>query len=278
MADVSPRTAETPLAERADFTLGDARIRPSIRTVEGPDGSDTAEPRVMQVLLALADAHGAVVSRDELIRRCWDGRIVGDDAVNRAIGEVRRLARATGSAFGVETIPRIGYRLTGALPESARHVDSALVSRRTAVVGAVGAVTAVAGGAWLVQRRRRDDRYQALIERGLEALRYGSPESYGEAQALFEQALAIEPGDARGWGLLAYAGQLAADLVPAAKAATAVSAAQQAAKKALALDPGEPNATTAMIELQDTMIPRAVKEDRLREVLRIDPKNIFVLS
>lgn len=34
----------------------------------------------MQVLVALADAAGAVVSRDSLLASCWAGLVVGDSA------------------------------------------------------------------------------------------------------------------------------------------------------------------------------------------------------
>ena len=55
------------LAALPDFHIGDAVIRPSLREVEGQGGVATGEPKVMQVLLALADARpGAVVSREKL--------------------------------------------------------------------------------------------------------------------------------------------------------------------------------------------------------------------
>ena len=37
------------LADRADFTVGDALVCPATRTVEGPRGSCQVEPRVMLV-------------------------------------------------------------------------------------------------------------------------------------------------------------------------------------------------------------------------------------
>lgn len=61
------------LARRPDFRLGAATIRPSLRTVEGPGGSAPSEPRVMQVLVALADANGAVLTREDVVRSCWNG-------------------------------------------------------------------------------------------------------------------------------------------------------------------------------------------------------------
>src|SRR5262245_33676726 len=65
----------------------------------------------MQVLVVLARRRGQVVSRDQLIEECWAGRVVGEDAINRCIARVRRLAEAHGG-FSIETIARVGHRLT----------------------------------------------------------------------------------------------------------------------------------------------------------------------
>ena len=105
--------AAASLAHRPDFRLGSATVRPSIRIIESPQARVPLEPRVMQVLLALVDARGAVLARADLLRSCWPGMVVGDDAVNRCVAELRRIARESGAGFAVETIPRVGYRLTG---------------------------------------------------------------------------------------------------------------------------------------------------------------------
>jgi len=100
------------LADEDDFRIGDIFVRPSLREVEAGGARESLEPRVMQVLVALARANSAVLSRDELIRQCWGGRIVGEDAINRCVSKVRQLSDLGGSkAFEVETIPRVGYRL-----------------------------------------------------------------------------------------------------------------------------------------------------------------------
>lgn len=98
------------LSDEGDFRLGELDVRPSLREVEQGGLREQLEPRVMQVLVALATANGAVVSRDELIARCWDGRIVGEAAINRCISMLREIAETSG-AFTIETIPRVGYRL-----------------------------------------------------------------------------------------------------------------------------------------------------------------------
>jgi DNA-binding winged helix-turn-helix (wHTH) protein len=105
------------LAHEPDFALGTLRVSPSSREVVRGDWTDGLEPRVMQVLVALHQADGGVVSRDDLIARCWDGRVVGDDAINRAIGRLRKLSKTDhGASFMIETIPRVGYRMRLGVP------------------------------------------------------------------------------------------------------------------------------------------------------------------
>ncbi len=107
-ANESPMSID--LGREADFSLGILRVRPSSREVLTKDRTEVLEPRVMQVLVALARQRGEVVSRNHLVEECWAGRVVGEDAINRCIAKVRRLADAHGG-FTVETIPRVGYRL-----------------------------------------------------------------------------------------------------------------------------------------------------------------------
>jgi adenylate cyclase len=110
-ADQPPMTID--LAREPVFAIGPLSVSPSTREVSAGDIEEILEPRVMQVLVALARGAGAVVSRDDLVQSCWGGRIVGDDAVHRCIAKVRRLGEATG-AFELETIPKVGYRLSEA--------------------------------------------------------------------------------------------------------------------------------------------------------------------
>src|ERR1700726_1069635 len=86
------------LSEEPDFSIGNLDVRPSLREVRWADQKEQLEPRVMQVLVALAHAGGAVVSRDDLIQRCWEGRIVGEAAINRCIWKLRELAEAGSEA------------------------------------------------------------------------------------------------------------------------------------------------------------------------------------
>jgi Tol biopolymer transport system component/DNA-binding winged helix-turn-helix (wHTH) protein len=103
------------LAVVPDFLLGTLRVEPALRRVGAGGRVESVEPRVMQALVALVEAGGTVVSRDLLIDRCWGGRIVGEDAINRCIAKVRKLADVTEpAAFTIETIAKVGYRLDAA--------------------------------------------------------------------------------------------------------------------------------------------------------------------
>lgn len=100
------------LAHADDMVLGAFLVRPSSREIERGGRRELIEPRVMQVLVALVEADGAVVSRDDLVQRCWNGRAVSEDAIHRCIGRLRRVAEADGGqSFSIQTIPRVGYRL-----------------------------------------------------------------------------------------------------------------------------------------------------------------------
>jgi TolB-like protein/DNA-binding winged helix-turn-helix (wHTH) protein len=103
-------TTRVDLGREAPFRLGALEVRPSTREVAAGERREVLEPRIMQVLVALARRRGEVVSRDDLIAQCWRGRAVGEDAINRCIAAVRRLAQSHGG-FRIKTVKRVGYRL-----------------------------------------------------------------------------------------------------------------------------------------------------------------------
>jgi DNA-binding winged helix-turn-helix (wHTH) protein/TolB-like protein len=101
------------LAREADFRLGSLRVRPAKCEVEYNGVSQTLQRRVMQVLVALAQARGSVVSQNDLVMRCWRGLSVSDDAIYRCISKLRKLAADYPEApYTIEAIPGVGYRLT----------------------------------------------------------------------------------------------------------------------------------------------------------------------
>lgn len=134
------------LADTPDFDLGGLRVSPARRQVSMAGESRELEPKVTQVLIALAGASPAVVSRDSLIEQCWDGRIVGDDALNRCIVALRHLAKAySPQPFAIETVPRVGYSLVGGPPLAGAMERRRAIRTRMIAVATVLALL-LAGG------------------------------------------------------------------------------------------------------------------------------------
>ncbi len=259
------------LAGRPDFALGSAIVSPSTRTIQVASGAVDVEPRVMQVLVVLADASGAVVTRDTLFRRCWGSPSVTNDSLNRAIGALRRVAASTDGAFDVETIPRTGYRLAVS-PASTSAATRSLISRREAMAAGGAAVLASAGALayWTARAGAAENpRVTDLIARSDEMIRNGSPPA--APVKLLEEAVAQEPGDARAWGRLALARGSLAEHAPPADVTAAVAATQGAARRALALDSRSADALAALALLPPYFGDWAAAERRMRGVLAVQP-------
>ncbi|MBV8971325.1 MAG: winged helix-turn-helix domain-containing protein [Sphingomonadaceae bacterium] len=94
---------------------GNVAVTPSSRTIAVGPNAAVLEPRVMQVLVLLGRRCGEVVGRDALATACWDDRIVGDDAINRAVLKLRRALDEIGGTPVVETVAKVGYRLAVAV-------------------------------------------------------------------------------------------------------------------------------------------------------------------
>jgi DNA-binding winged helix-turn-helix (wHTH) protein/tetratricopeptide (TPR) repeat protein len=263
-SDERPRV---PLAKRPDFNLGGARVFPSRLLLEGPAATAPLERRVMEVLLAFVDADGAVLSRDELMECCWPGVVVGDDAVHRVISGLRKAAAATGGAFVIETIPRIGYRLksTASLesvvgPEAADGAEALgapppvasttpeppRVSRRWLLAGGVAALSAGGLAWWTLRAPTVNPESARLVAEARIALRPGMPAKDREAIAMIERAVAIAPDDAAAWGLLALAHARVEQHAAPDLTNPATALIDEAAQRALALDPANADARAAL--------------------------------
>ena len=281
---VSPTVAE--LARWSAFRLGATRIDPASREVRGPGGVATIEPRVMQVLVVLAKADGGVVTRDDLSRLCWSSQIVGDDALNRAISEVRRAARTVAlGEFGVETITRTGYRLTGVTiasgdADSVRGAVDATPattlagpSRRWLVGGAALGAAAAGASVWSLWPQGGSRRAADLAGQARLAMADGLPDGATQAVDLLRQAVALKPRDATLWGQLALAWRARTESAPPSGMAAVVKACELAAARALALRPGQADATTAQIMLRSVYGDWLDVERGLRAVLARAPDN-----
>jgi len=102
--------------QEATFSVAGWSVEPQSLRIQRHGESVKLEPKVMAVLDFLASRPGQVVSRQELEEQVWAGTVVGYDAISNAIIKLRK-------AFGddaqhpkiIETIPKSGYRLIGAV-------------------------------------------------------------------------------------------------------------------------------------------------------------------
>jgi len=154
------------LAQEADFDLGSLRVRPATCEVELAGASQTLQRRVMQVLVALAQVRGAVVSQNDLVNLCWRGLSVTDDAIYRCISQLRKLALSYPEPpFAIEAIPGVGYRLTSsATPKGGHGTDRSASPRfnRWMLVAAALALLFAGATAFWTLRNRGPDAHSAI--------------------------------------------------------------------------------------------------------------------
>jgi DNA-binding winged helix-turn-helix (wHTH) protein/Tfp pilus assembly protein PilF len=220
-----PARATIQLADVPDFAVGRVSVRPSRGELARAGCAERVEPRLMQVLVALAQANGATVSRQELIARCWGGLSMSPDAVNRVISLLRQLLARMESGASIETLPRIGYRLDIAAPAASPIREES------------GAPVALV---------------EDLYRRARVGLEQPSREPIEQALAYLTQAVALAPDFARGWAALAEAQRMLTLYLPAPMQAPARAEARRSAERALALDPALGDA----FGTQANLIPR----------------------
>jgi DNA-binding winged helix-turn-helix (wHTH) protein len=100
------------------FTLGEWRVQPQLNRLSRPTGETVQlEPKMMDVLVCLAQTPGRVVSRDELIDAVWPEVFISESVLTRAIAGLRKaLGDDARRPRFIETISKRGYRLIGAAP------------------------------------------------------------------------------------------------------------------------------------------------------------------
>ena len=137
-----------------DFRVGLWLIEPSLNAVSHNGESIHLAPKVMGVLVCLAQHAGQSVSKEDLLQTVWPDTFVGDDVLKGSISELRRVLEDDArEPTIIQTIPKRGYRLVASVqpvngvPESSTEnrpeTQRAVVNRRKFWMGAL-AVVAVA--------------------------------------------------------------------------------------------------------------------------------------
>jgi len=109
---------------RAAFSLNGIAVEPQSNRI----GDARVDGKSMRVLLCLVDAAPEVVSTQALLDAVWGDVIVNDNVVHQALTHLRKaLGDDTKQPTFIETIPRKGYKLIGAVSAQA-SVQERLVS------------------------------------------------------------------------------------------------------------------------------------------------------
>jgi DNA-binding winged helix-turn-helix (wHTH) protein/tetratricopeptide (TPR) repeat protein len=275
------------LAHESAFTLGRARVQPSTRSIAVDARAEIIEPRMMQVLVALAGAKGRVVTRDELAELCWEGRVVGDDALSRVLWRLRQvLTNLGGPGFEIETIPRVGYRLVFDETDEAsvqQGAASAVLtmgkfSRRAMAAGALtlAGVAVIGGLAWAGGQRPHEpvDEAQRFYELAIELQGQGGYAQSQQVLAYLREAVRIDPEYSDAWGALALQYCCTLDwYAPRPDATQLKIAGRSAARRALQLDAENADAAAALL-MMDSPYGRWDEVERgLRPLLARHPRH-----
>lgn len=128
---------------RGDFQVNDWLVQPQLNLLKRGQQSVHLEPKVMQVLVFLAERPGEVVSKKTLKKEIWEDAWVTDDALTRCISDLRKaLEDDSKSPRVIQTIPRGGYRFIASIGQTGvaaptvlprRHLD-----RKWLVLASIG--------------------------------------------------------------------------------------------------------------------------------------------
>lgn len=128
-------------------------LDPAARTLR-LDGQPLAlGARALDVLLALVDAGGELVTKEQLLQRCWPGLVVEEANVHVQVSQLRKLL----GTQAIATVPGLGYRFAWPVQRSdARAVLNNLPAPRTPLVGREALIDAAS-------RRMADTRLLTFI-------------------------------------------------------------------------------------------------------------------
>jgi len=112
-----------------DFRLGAWLVAPKLNSLSCNGKTVHLEPKVMQVLLCLAEA-GDVVPKEKLMGTVWAGTFVTDDVLTRSISELRKVFEddAKDPRY-IQTIPKGGYRLLVSAQEPEKNKGFGLTEK-----------------------------------------------------------------------------------------------------------------------------------------------------
>ena len=102
------RVAKNHQSSPSQFSLGRWQVDPRANTLKSGEEEIRLQPRLMSLLVALAEGYPDYVSRDELLRRAWRVEHLSPQALNNAVSKLRT---KLGDSDLIQTQRLDGYRL-----------------------------------------------------------------------------------------------------------------------------------------------------------------------
>ena len=97
---------------REVLKIGDVTVDTAHRVIANQENDHRyLSPTEMSLLTCLLNAHGTVVRRDIMKRKCWGQIYVSDNALNRKLHEVRRALKEISQNVTIRTIYGTGFSL-----------------------------------------------------------------------------------------------------------------------------------------------------------------------
>ena len=255
-------------ARPSGFLVGEWQAAPPLNLLVRGDEQVRLEPRVMDVLVRLAERADEVVSKEELLEHVWKGRYVTDDVLAVAIYSLRKsLGDDARRPRYIATVSRRGYRLIAPVrPATAASTPAPTAAPRqpearrprarswSTVVAAVAFALAAASVLWVLTaaRHRRHvppaEAHEAYLK-GRYFLDQRSIRGWRQALEQFERAVALDPQDPAAQAGLADTYSAMSDFGVASPAEMRPRA-MQAAQRALDLDPRSAEGQAALGRVQ----------------------------
>jgi TolB-like protein/Flp pilus assembly protein TadD len=122
------------VVDEPGLSFGRWRLLPRSRRLFAGDVAVPLGSRACDLLLALVQARGGLVSKEELLRQVWPGTVVEENSLQVQMSALRK-ALGEDAAGLIATVPGRGYRFTGTVEEAAAApLPPADSSRPTLVV------------------------------------------------------------------------------------------------------------------------------------------------
>lgn len=111
--------------QNVNFKVAALLVEPGSNRLSSKDIQVVIEGRLMTLLVYLCERSGETVSREQLIKNVWNGNVVSDSAIYRAVAELRKALKTNFSLTDVvKTVPKKGYLIEQELISSFNPIES----------------------------------------------------------------------------------------------------------------------------------------------------------